>query len=87
MRRMSGDEIRAVFREVLLPELQALHAEFRAIQAEVALMRAATGPLRSLLLAGFQRLDARLEAMEYGVRHAAPCFRSSRRLRSGRRRR
>jgi hypothetical protein len=84
---MSDDQIRAAFREVLLPELVALHEEFRAIRAEVALMRAATGPLRSLLLAGFERLDARLEAMENGVRRAAPCLRSSRRLRPGRRRR
>jgi hypothetical protein len=82
---MNQDDIRAALREILLPQFQALHAEFRAIQADVALMRAATGPLRSLLLAGFQRLDARLEAMELGVRRAGPCVRPVRR-RGGRRR-
>jgi hypothetical protein len=83
---MSQDEIRAAFEEILLPEIQALHAELQALRVEAVLMRAATGPLRSLLLAGFERLDARLEAMEQGVRRPSPCFRASPRSRPGRRR-
>jgi hypothetical protein len=87
MPRMSlQDEIRAAFREVLLPEIRALHADFQDIRAEIALMRAATGPLRSIVLAGLQRLEARLEAMERGVRRPSPCFRASPRCRPARRR-
>ena len=84
---MSFDsEIRAAFREIILPEIRTLHADLQELRAELALLRAATGPIRNVLLAGLQRLDARLEAMERGVRRPSPCVRSSRRCRPARRR-
>jgi hypothetical protein len=52
----------------------------------MALVRAAMGPLRSILLAGLQRLDVGLEAIERGVRRPTPCSRSSPRCRAYRRR-
>jgi hypothetical protein len=85
MPRMSHDEILAAFRAIILPEIRALQADVRALQAEIAHLRAAAGPLRSILLAGFQRLEEKLEVMEHGVRRPAPCFRPSR-YRGGRRR-
>lgn len=85
---MSFDsEIRAAFREIILPEIRTLHADVQELRAELTLLRAATGPLRNVLLAGLQRLDARLEAVERGVRRPSPCVRSSPRCRAARRRR
>ena len=80
------DEIRAAFREVLLPEIRALRADLQDIRAEIVLLRGATGPLRSVVLAALQRLEARLDAMERGVRRPSPCFRASSRCRPARRR-
>jgi hypothetical protein len=85
--RMSVEhEIRAAFREIILPEVRALHADLQALRAEMALVRAAMGPLRSILVAGLQRLDVRLEAIERGVRCPTPCSQSSPRCRANRRR-
>jgi hypothetical protein len=80
------DEIRAALRDVLLPELRVLHEDLQALRAEMVLLRGATGPMRSILLAGMQRLEERLEALERGVRRPTPCPRSSTRCRPGRRR-
>lgn len=80
------DEIRAALRDVLLPELRVLHEDLQALRAEMVLLRGATGPMRSILLAGMQRLEERLEALERGVRRPTPCARSSTRCRPGRRR-
>lgn len=79
-------DIRAAFREIILPEIRTLHADLQELRAELTRLRASTGPLRNVLLAGLQRLDARLEAMERGVRRPSPCVRSSRRCRPSRRR-
>jgi hypothetical protein len=81
-----ADEIRAAFREILLPELRAFHDELRALRAEVTLLRAASGPLRNVVLAGLQRIDDRLDAIERGVRRPTPCTRAATRCRPGRRR-
>ena len=75
------DDLRAAIREILRPELRALHD-----RAEMVLLRGATGPLRHVLLAGLQRLDARLDAIERGVRRPTPCTRAVTRCRPGRRR-
>jgi|KBSSwiStaDraftv2_1062776.scaffolds.fasta_scaffold534468_2 hypothetical protein len=80
------DEVRAAIREVLLPELHILHEDLQALRAEMVLLRGATGPLRGILLAGLQRLDVRLEAIERGVRRPTPCARAATRCRPGRRR-
>ena len=80
------DEIRAALRDVLLPELRVLHEDLQALRAEMVLLRGATGPMRSILLAGMQRLEERLEALERGVRRPTPCPRSPTRCRPGRRR-
>ncbi len=81
-----AEEVRAAFREVLLPELRVLHEDLQSLRAEMVLVRAATGPLRNVLLAGLQRLDERLEAIERGFRRPMPCSHSARRCRGGRRR-
>jgi hypothetical protein len=75
---MSHSDVVAMIRAVVFPEIRALQAELRALQAEIAHTRAGVSPLRSILLAGFQRLEEKLEAMDQGVRRAAPCFRSAR---------
>jgi hypothetical protein len=80
------DEIRAALRDVLLPELRVLHEDLQALRAELVLLRGATGPMRSILLAGMQRLEERLEAIERGARRPIPCPRGSTRCRPGRRR-
>jgi hypothetical protein len=85
MLRMSYEEIHAAVRAIVLPEIRALQADVRALQAEITHVRAGVSPLRSILLAGFQRLEEKLDAMEQGVRRPAPCFRSAR-YRGGRRR-
>jgi hypothetical protein len=82
---MSYEEIHAAVRAIVLPEIRALQADVRALQAEITHVRAGVSPLRSILLAGFQRLEEKLDAMEHGVRRPAPCFRSAR-SRGGRRR-
>jgi hypothetical protein len=80
------DEIRAALRDVLLPELRVLHEDLQALRAEMVLLRGATGPMRSILLGGMQRLEERLEALERGVRRPSPCPRPATRCRPGRRR-
>jgi predicted nucleic acid-binding Zn-ribbon protein len=79
-------DLRTAIQEILRSELRALHEELQALRAEIVLLRGATGPLRQVLLAGLQRLDARLDAIERGVRRPTPCTRAPTRCRPGRRR-